>query len=400
MASKQQSIMNKSTTNIGLGGQAKAQVIDSKTGEVVPFLFQGEMVTETPWKHNLMLNEGMNKFGSYGINWAVTNSHPTSSGFLSRCEVGTGSSENKFVPAGVTASQSGNTITLSASVPTTSSHVGRVIKWDSGETAFITVVDGTTWTAKESQTVASGPFTIYRTNRVGLQSSSKSSPEGGSNIHYDTEDAVGAYFEIEIAYTFSVEAANVNYNECGIRDLQGVMFSRVVFSSSITVLEGQQIRVVYRFRINVSPKEPVASSLEIGGWDTGAVTQSLAEMSKLLTTQISSSLISPNNSMNAWLHKATELPSLTTGSATITPRSDKTGDLTWAAYVVDSFRAQGTFVFSPSQGNGTGWRGIVIGSAGSNNNVGFACLFENPVDKLDTYSLTFSYELTWERSYD
>src|SRR5690606_26005778 len=95
-----------------------------------------------------------------------------------------------------------------------------------------------------------------------------------------TNNVEEGYSRFTYIYTHSVESVNRNYNELGFApgnqsSPSGEVTSRIVLPSSVTVLDGQQLRVTMRFTAYASPITPEPVSLVVSGWDTGTVTQQL-----------------------------------------------------------------------------------------------------------------------------
>ena len=76
-------------------------------------------------------------------------------------------------------------------------------------------------------------------------------------------------------YDSETEVSNQNINEVGFftADSGGVMFSRVVLPSTVTVLTGQQLRLTYELQVTIGPIAPTAGEPVITGWTTNGDSQ-------------------------------------------------------------------------------------------------------------------------------
>lgn len=378
-----------SSTVMGVGGEVKCEVIDGKTEKPVPFLYGGKKVTETPWVHNLIRVGALNLWCNDIDKGLYTGGFYHE--FLGRANVGTGTTENSVSSGSITASQTGNQITLSGAFAPMTANV--TIKWDSGETAVINGGSGTEWTANKSQTVSSNTFTLYYTNFSTLDNQYKSTTD-----IYDTSSAVFSLDGTCVrsrTYTFSAETENVNYTELGFSTPNGIYFSRISLPSVITVLgpqennPGQQLRVTYRTTTKVGPLTDTISNIVVGGWDTGEVIERCFRINRCIDADGHSGDLVPSSTTNLQLHNESSIPPLATTTGNI--NTIASGTASKDDYVENSFKRIKRTDYSVSQGNVSNIRGI-CGSSG-----GFACLFENAVNKLDTHILTVSAECSIEQ---
>jgi hypothetical protein len=76
-------------------------------------------------------------------------------------------------------------------------------------------------------------------------------------------------------YDSETEVSNQNINEVGFFTAAsgGVMFSRVVLPSTVTVLTGQQLRITYELQVTIGPIAPTADAPAITGWTTDGDSQ-------------------------------------------------------------------------------------------------------------------------------
>ena len=373
---------------MGFGGEAMCEVIDARTEKPVPFQFGNQMVMQTPWVHNLIMNVGMNYLGTDGL--ASIGSANTSNNPLARSFVGSGSSQDKTASGGVTATQSGTDITLSGSLSAVQSE--RVIKWDSGETAFILSGGGTSWTARESQAVGSGPFTVFHVNRTTLDAGLRATQiDSTASITNNVSEGWRRYTGV---FTHGAESSSRNYNEIAWSwntSATANIFNRIVLPASVTVEIGQQIRVTLRFNITLSPITPQsAGGFSVIGWDTGAITQQVCAIASITDA------MNPPNNMSMATHVQSSLPSLSEFSG-IPFVSNSFGSLVVQSYATNSFSREIVSNWTTAQGNGSGIRGLAPAVPGGGGR--FACLFANSVTKANTHTLSVRFRRSWDRAY-
>lgn len=389
----------------GLGGEAMCEVIDARTEKPVPFMFGGKMVMQTPWVHNMITNWGMNAFGEEGIVFVSgISTWEASKQAFARNIIGSGSSADKTESGAVTASQSGDTVTLSGAIGALESE--RVIKWDSGESSFILSGGGTSWTASSSKSVSSGPFTIFHTNRTTADTGIKNSL-ADNNSFSRTNNVSEGWSQFTNVWTHEIETGNQNYNELcwtyrGNTSVGSNITNRIILPASVTVLEGQQLRVTLRVRANFSPISPTASSVSVLGWDIGSATEQLLLINSLIVNSGTDGLsnqggLNPNagvsnGARHIGLHTSSSLPAFNSSISGTSNTNPANGTTTNSAYVTNSFTRETVRSFSASQGNVSGIRGFVVNDT-------MACLFENPVNKLDTHTLSITFRRNWERAY-
>lgn len=246
-----------------VSGRMKIFVVDAKTGRVVQ---------ERPWQNNLILDQGLNNYATRS--WAE---------LMSFCAAGNGITSTKQVVTG-TGSQSGTTVTLSGSAYSfVSGDVGSWVKWTSGEEAKITAfTNGTTVTVDRTQTVAAGTCCLYRCGQVGLSSEVKRTSVANATFHPEfilgdgtrsqatIADDVAGTVKLRRTYDHTAEVADTNYTEIGISHSNSAgnnLFSRVYLNGTVTVLNGQQLRVQYELTVTIpySITRPTIN-LPISGW--------------------------------------------------------------------------------------------------------------------------------------
>lgn len=233
---------------MGFGNRVKAQVIDN-----------GKVVYETPWKENLILDAGMNRLPTTLI-----------CDLFLYAVIGTGNTPTEDDSGAVTATTSGTTCTASGSI-FAAGDVGKLLRFDTGEKAMITAYTSATQvTLASSLGVTTQLFTMYRVGQTGLATEVKRSATyltGSGNCETTRS---GATFTHRRTYDFTAEVSNTNYAEVGFSHSATVasnLNSRALFAGgAVTVLTGQQLRVIYDFLVTVSPVTATNIEPTITGW--------------------------------------------------------------------------------------------------------------------------------------
>lgn len=228
-------------------GRFKVQVVDARTGKVL---------VDRPWQSNLILDSGLDRIATES--WAAQ---------LTYAVAGTGNTPTKDLPdPGDLFSQSGTTVTRdSGTRDFISGDVGKLIRFASGEEAYVTAFIGaTSVTVGTSQTVASGAIdALYRVAQTGLTTEVKRSTNEPSFIDEDDGyasqhtrfDATAGTMTFRTTKDFTEEVGSVNYTEIGVSSQSGSgnnLFSRMLLAGAVTVGIGQLLRVKYELTIAVA----------------------------------------------------------------------------------------------------------------------------------------------------
>jgi hypothetical protein len=309
---------------LGLGNRVKAQVLEG-----------GNVIRETPWGPNLILDQGMDGLAT-----------KISVELFTYCAVGTGNTPTDADSGAVTATTSGATCTASGAF-FAPGDVGKLLRFDTGEKAYITAYTSSTVVTLGATlgVVGATAFTLYDvaqtalatevmrsatyvttagacfTSRSGstlttqrtfdfpafsiagtgsaaadtitvvnhglvandavvLSGGTAPSPLVLGTIYY-ARDIVADAFKVAatpggtaIALTsngsgFTVQLPR-NFAEVGFSDNASAgtnLNMRALFAGgAVTVLGGQQVRVVYQFQISITPTTPRAKTYAITGW--------------------------------------------------------------------------------------------------------------------------------------
>lgn len=362
------------------------EVLDAATGLVVK---------RYPGKKNLILDSGLDQFDTQRI--AAT---------FAFANYGSGTTPTEWAGAG-TASQSGTTVTLSGA--DTNMAIGRLIRWGSGETTRITAGSGTSWTAQKSQTVASGSYTIYGVNQTGLvsfiRSTSTYSPPGSSNQGEITAITSGGQtigYTNRRTYTFGATSGSENVNEVAFsRTSNANYLSRIVLPSTVSLVAGQQLRLVYDVTWVFGPRPSGTTDITITGW--GTFTSCPHYMSRLNRSYVTSTgglavdvsaHSEPSEAMQRIvLSSSSALPS---DGSYIGSKLDFGKDSTRVKSINSNgeYQLTCTATFGTAEGNFTNIRAIGYGSY---DQPVYSILLPSNQTKLDTHNLTITGTVTWDR---
>lgn len=392
-------------------GFLKWAVIDAKTKEVI-------RDSGPDWIPNLILNNGLNEvYNRYWCNlftWGIA---------------GTGTTPTSVDSDSTNASQSGTTVTSDASF-FVSGDVGNVIKWDSGEEAFITAfVSDTQVTVSASQTVASGPFVKYNTSQTGLVNELKRTNTYLTGAPNCQTTETSSQFQNRRTYDFTAEEGTVNYTEIGFgwaSSGANTTFSRILLDSPVQVLDGQQLRVVYELRVSFAPLTPQAKSAVINGWPISPATTTdgdeciaLAGLSSInsstggTTAGTTASYANEpsylsDGSVFTTLYGFLSTDSTAVGNAGTSPNRTGTSPskriMTKAAYTTNSFLVDKTATWPVGEGNRSDWRCMGYGISATSTEpyqagrTGHIFVFDEAQTKPNTHTLTLTWRTTWSRT--
>ena len=234
-------------------GFVQCFVVDSATQQVVKLY---------PRQKNLILNQGMDRVASdYWPN------------LMTHCAAGNGTMPTSDVSGLTTATQAGNTVTLSGGTfvfTDTLTDAGNVIKWATGEEAqIVTVTDPATVVVNSSASVPAGDFIVYRTNQTELASEVKRSGSYLTGSPYCGTTLASNILKHRRTFDFTTEAGPVSYTEIGLcwdSSTPAAVFSRILLAVPVPVTAGQQLRVTYELQLALLPSAPVPKTAAIGGW--------------------------------------------------------------------------------------------------------------------------------------
>lgn len=250
----------------GIANRFKAQVLQN-----------GRVVRETPWASNLILENGMNRIAvDYVCNLFLY------------CAIGSGDTPTEDSSGSITATTSGTTVTSSDSL-FTSDDVGKLLRFNTGEKSIITAfTDNTTVTVADSLGVSSATeFTMYRIAQTGLDSEVArtnnyltGSGNCGTTLSVDT-------YTHRRTFDFPAEVEDQSYSEVGFSHSSSSganLNTRGIFAGApVSVVTGQQLRVIYEFKVKVSPISPRDREVSISGWPAKQYSVAVSASTDLVT---------------------------------------------------------------------------------------------------------------------
>lgn len=348
----------------------------------------------SPVCNNLILDQGLNNV-MQTVNWAS---------FSIYCAAGVGTTPTFTDSGAVTGTSTGTTVTASVSF-FTADMVGQLIKFDTGEERYITAQAGTTATINTALEVAAPTlFTVWAVNQVSLASESKRTNTyltGAGNTQVSGALNVYTY---KRTYDFTVEGAPVNYSELGWShsNVAGANInSRTLISGgTVTVLLGQQLRVVYSLNVTVGPVVATAGSWDITGW-TDTVGQYIFANPGASTAYPYYDTNGAIQSNGSWpMTTSGTRHHLATGSVlpifgnSYSPGTAVQGTtISLDSYVANSFTRTASSNWAVGVGNRADWRGIYVPDA-----QGLIFVFDTAKEKDSLHTLLVRSRMTVGRT--
>lgn len=353
--------------------------------ETVEVFFSG-------FRPNLLTDAGMDYLAGTATSLEV----------FSSAKLGTGTTPTVYDSGAITASASGTAVTASSSF-FTAGMVGMIIKWDSGEEAYISgVTDGTNAVLGSSVT-ASGLFAVHAVNRTALAAPSVSQTTRASDAW--TYPATGTWTRT-MGWVFAIETANKNYTEGGIFcnwDGSGYNTALSLFlltGGTVTILVGQQAKLYYAFSASVTPTAITATwpmseydTTDAQGWDSTSGQHLVIGLRSLhgLSAHHSASLlpsIDPGSD-RGYISSTSSL--LTYGDDTNVAVTGAIGSYVTgskSAYVSKTFYRDASYTFPSTHSNTTSIRSFML--AEYFGNVAWQFLFDTVKGKTSNQQLTLT----------
>jgi hypothetical protein len=357
-----------------------------------------EIVISGP-HNNLILDQGLNGlFTTYTIASAST-----------YCVVGTGTTPTFTDSGATTATTAGLSTTVTASVSFfTAGMVGQLIKFDSGEERYIISQTGTACVVNTAVNIAAPTlFTVWAVNQVGLSSETKRTftyLSGAGNC--GTTDSAGVR-TLRRTHDFTAEVSNQNYTELGWA-LSGSagnnLFSRTLVSGgTISVLVGQQLRVIYDIVLTVGPSVSTPATWSITGSTGWPVAPATNTEGDYIRNGYATDAINTSGSANGLLvldpNQAVISIILNTGStlpgfgSTFTSGTTASGTSSASSYSAGNFYRDFTVSFSLAQANATNWRAVTVGG-----NSAWTFVFDQAQTKANTNTLSLTVRISYSRT--
>lgn len=240
----------------GVSNSFKAQIVERRPGR--PCF--GKVVYETPEVPNLILDRGLNRMATTYI-----------VDLFKYCAIGTGSTPVEDPSGSIKATASGTTVVADTTF-FSAADVGKLLRFATGERSkIVTFIDPYTVTVADALNVPSPTaFSLWRVNQVGLANEVKRNNGYLPGVEHCTTYVEGDVVVHKRTYEFLAETAPIQYSEVGFSesDSPGAnLNSRGLFPGApLSLVAGQQLRVIYFFRVRISPVVPVVKEAAISGW--------------------------------------------------------------------------------------------------------------------------------------
>lgn len=346
--------------------------------------------------HNLVLDSGLN----------LVASNVTS--MLTRyLALGTGTGPTERDSSTTTCSRTGSTVTASGNF-FEAGDVGRLIKWNTGEEAYIlSFTSATEVETVDSGAIASDEFTIYYVddNTLGSQTErSANYVSGGAN---NGTSQVSNVITHKRTFLSNVAGAPITFNEIGWSPLSGTgnLFSRDVISGGISLTAGDQLRVITELDITQGPATPsasspsgIAGSVQVEGCGLTTVQSSGAgngpAIGPFLEGVCEPAMASSNIYASAYSGALAAYNTNVNVYNAVGYRDTAVGE----TYVNGNFYRDVTRVFTTSQANGTLRSfGLCNFQSGAEWRSGLRFLSDSGVVKTSSQTLTLTMRWSWQR---
>src|SRR5690606_5771013 len=334
--------------------------------------YEAKPVKESPWASNLILDQGLDQYCN-NRNLARVAEY---------CAVGTGTTATFTDSDAITVTIAEGTAT-SSSAFFTSGMVGMLLVTDDGTEQYITgFTSNQVVSVGGSNSATDQTFTVYAVNQTGLASEVKRtntylSGEGNCG-HTDVDNTRTC----KRTYDFSTEVSNQNYTELGwsfsSTSSTNLVSRALVIGGTVTVLTGQQLRVVYEWSLTINPGTGgTPGTAEIDGWPVSPATSLDGDLywvsgfnsfpgintngsanEPIGVSDVSSAMTTPCVGTGSTA-PATFASSFTVGSVMPTNYTNSSLE----AYVTGSFERKRTAHITVDAGNSTSIRNIGMGGS-------------------------------------
>ncbi|MDD2764180.1 MAG: hypothetical protein PHE83_09435 [Opitutaceae bacterium] len=373
--------------NLGASVRYAVQVLDQA----------GRIVRRLPAKNNLILDSGLDLVATNY--WA---------NLFAQAVVGTGTTAVKRDSAAVTFSRSGTTVTASAGF-FEAGDVGRLLKFDSGEEMYvITFTDSTHVEVDTSGTLAASEGTIWYVDQTGLTTETKRTGTFGTDSGDNGTSYAAGVFTMKRTFLFSTETGPITYNEVGwsyTASAGNNLFGRDIISGGVSLVAGQQLKIIVELSIDLSPKSSTAYTNVITGWSqNGAfgIESVPTDIYTMSYVDAAGSTVSPGIFDPAAAVALVTLSTMTDAISAITQTDlGLTGILkqnaaAGSSYITGSRERFFTANFALSEGNSTSIRSIGFHRNG-NSRRSLRVLLDAAETKDSSHTLAITFRLGWNR---
>lgn len=365
---------------------------------------RGRVVQERPWSSNLILDQGLDQFA---LSAEFGNLSAT-------CAVGTGTAPTFKDSGAITFTSAGTALTASAPF-FAAGDVGALFKPDTGIEVYITGFTSTTIVTTSADPLAVASLgTVWYVNQVGL----------GTEVHRTNNYLTGAgncggtdvanKRTVRRTYDFPAEIANQVFTELGwsfsIAPGNNLYSRTLITGGSVSVLIGQQLRVIYDLSLTITPNASTASATTITGWPVAPATDqngnyilnrgmdafsSVSTLGVLTEFNANTMLLEPsvNRTFASSLCTGAVLPAFG-ANYTVGTNLGSSAGLTLGGYVAGTFTRTRSGVYSVGTVNSTIIRGVTMDGAGAPL---ITFIWGQAQTKDNLHSLTVTWTLAWQR---
>lgn len=364
-----------------------------------------KVFSTTGKRSNLILDQGLNKMlrSSGTIGWG--------SWGLS-CAAGTGTTDTQTDSGATTATTAGSSTTVTASGSIfVAAHVGQLLRFDSGEERYIASQSGTACVVTVAVNIAAPTlFTVWAVNQLGLASESKRTATYLTGSGNCGSSWVSNVWSGKRTYDFTVEVGNVNYTELGWSEDAGAgsnLNSRTLITGgTVSVLIGQQLRVIYTLNVTVTPNASTPGNWSITGWPVAPAATTdgdyivcnpgggnIDPQINTSGTVIASGQFPLDRQAAASIAICTGSTLPTFGNSYTRGTSASSNTNSYTSYTDGNFYIDAQGIFNLATANATNWRGI-----NPVNSQGFVFVFDEAQTKASTHTLTVRARMTVGRT--
>ena len=218
-------------------------------------------VRDDPWAKNLILDSGLN----FACEDLICNQ-------FKYCWVGEGNTPVVISSGAITATCSSHTVTASGAI-FTAGMVGQVLNFDTGEWRYITSFTDSTHVVLGGDVLTVGdatPFAVWAVNQTVL-----ADPVHSTHTYFTGTGACGYQDDVVTGirtnfrtYDFAPETSDRVFAELGWSpDANSTLWARTLIAGgTVTVVTGQQLRIIYQVFTSITPHEPENQTAAISGW--------------------------------------------------------------------------------------------------------------------------------------
>lgn len=325
---------------------------------------------------------------------------------------GSGTNVNKRDSGAVTLSRTGTTVTASASF-FLAADPDRIIKWDSGEEAYIaSFTSDTEVETVDSGTIAADTGSVHYVDETALQTeiqrTSSLSADGGAN---GTSYSTGV-LTFKRTFLFSAASGTESVNELGWGPANSTtVFGRVVLGSTVTLLDTQQLELEVNLDLSLpNTSGTTAFSGPITGWpispavtvdgDYGMDTQGVNNLQSNGSTLDAAAygwFLEPSGmAVVAYLDSTTTAPTWSRNTPQVS-KAFRGDNGSMATYTAGNFYRDCSLSIAVSDDIATTHRSLSIGG-GNGFGSQFRLVFDEAQTKDGTHRLDITYRVTWSRT--